>query len=69
MADRNTLNGGEASAAAANKTITLPSGKVATLRKGKGIDLMRAQRAAAGNLDETAVVFALIASSRGSTVR
>lgn len=43
------------------RNITLPSGKAAVLRKGKGRDLMRAQRAAAGNSDPTAVVFALIA--------
>ena len=40
---------------------TLPSGKTATLRRGKGRDLMRAQRAVAGNPDPTAVVFPLIA--------
>ncbi len=43
------------------RSVTLPSGKVAALRKGKGRDLMRAQRAVAGNSDPTAVVFALIA--------
>jgi hypothetical protein len=43
------------------RSITLPSGKTATLRRGKGRDLMRAQRAVAGNPDPTAVVFALIA--------
>jgi hypothetical protein len=43
------------------RTITLPSGKTAALRRGKGRDLMRAQRAVAGNPDPTAVVFALIA--------
>jgi hypothetical protein len=43
------------------RSVTLPSGKTATLRKGKGRDLMRAQRALAGNSDPTAIVFALIA--------
>jgi hypothetical protein len=43
------------------RTIALPSGKTALLRKGKGRDLMRAQRAAASNPDPSAVVFALIA--------
>jgi len=43
------------------KTLTLPSNKIATIRSGKGRDLMRAQRAAGDNPDETAVLFALIA--------
>ena len=43
------------------RSITLPSGKTATVRRGKGRDLMRAQRALAGNTDPTAVVFALVA--------
>ena len=43
------------------RSIALPSGKTAAIRKGKGRDLMRAQRAVAGNPDPTAVVFALIA--------
>lgn len=43
------------------RNVILPSGKTAALRKGKGRDLMRAQRAVAGNSDPTAVVFALIA--------
>lgn len=42
------------------RTIDLPSGARAELRKGYGRDLMRAQRAAAGN-DASAVIFALIA--------
>ena len=42
------------------KTVELPSGACAQVRKGLGRDLMRAQRAAAGN-DANAVVFALIA--------
>jgi hypothetical protein len=46
---------------AQSRSVTLPSGKIATIRKGKGRDLMRAQRAVAGNPDPTAVVFALIA--------
>ena len=42
------------------RTIELPSGARAEVRKGHGRDLMRAQRAAAGG-DASAVVFALIA--------
>jgi hypothetical protein len=42
------------------RTIDLPSGVRAEVRKGYGRDLMRAQRAAAGG-DASAVVFALIA--------
>ena len=42
------------------RTIELPSGGRAEVRKGLGRDLMRAQRAAAGG-DASAVVFALIA--------
>jgi hypothetical protein len=42
------------------RTIELPSGARAELRKGYGRDLMRAQRAAAGS-DASAVIFALIA--------
>jgi hypothetical protein len=43
------------------RSIALPSGKTAAIRRGKGRDLMRAQRAVTGNPDPTAVVFALIA--------
>src|ERR1700746_2602892 len=39
----------------------LPPGKTAAIRRGKGRDLMRAQRAVAASPDPTAVVFALIA--------
>ena len=46
---------------AQSRGVTLPSGKTAAIRRGKGRDLMRAQRAVAGNPDPTAVVFALIA--------
>jgi hypothetical protein len=42
------------------RTIELPSGVRAEVRKGYGRDLMRAQRAAAGG-DGSAIVFALIA--------
>src|SRR5271155_1505283 len=42
------------------RTIELPSGKSAEVRKGFGRDLMRAQRAAGGG-DASAVIFALIA--------
>jgi hypothetical protein len=43
------------------RTITLPSGKTAEVRKGKGRDLMRAHRAVAGNSEPMSVSFALIA--------
>jgi hypothetical protein len=43
-----------------SRTIDLPSGTRAEVRKGRGRDLMRAQRAAAGG-DASAVIFALIA--------
>jgi hypothetical protein len=46
---------------AQSHSVALPSGKTAAIRRGKGRDLMRAQRAVAGNPDSTAVVFALIA--------
>jgi hypothetical protein len=46
---------------AQSRGVALPSGKTAAIRRGKGRDLMRAQRAVAGNPDPTAVVFALIA--------
>jgi hypothetical protein len=46
---------------AQSRSVALPSGKTAAIRRGKGRDLMRAQRAVAGNPDPTAVVFALIA--------
>jgi hypothetical protein len=42
------------------RTIELPSGTRAEVRKGHGRDLMRAQRATAGG-DAGAVIFALIA--------
>lgn len=43
------------------RTTTLPSGKRAEVRKGKGRDLMRAHRAVAGNAEPMSVSFALIA--------
>ena len=43
------------------REITLPSGKLAELRKGKGRDLMRAHRAVAGNPEPMSISFALIA--------
>jgi hypothetical protein len=43
------------------KRIKLPSGRSAIIRKGKGRDLMRAHRAAAGNTEPLSLVFALIA--------
>ncbi len=65
MAEDLTVNGVNVhgvreSAAGALRTIALPSGASAMVRKGYGRDLMRAQRVAAGG-DSTAVVFALIA--------
>ncbi|MGB8685644.1 MAG: hypothetical protein WCD12_22380 [Candidatus Binatus sp.] len=60
-----TVNGVRIDRAEANeeqdtRTLELPSGAHAEVRKGFGRDLMRAQRAAAGG-DASAVVFALIA--------
>jgi hypothetical protein len=43
------------------RQITLPSGKTAEVRKGKGRDLIRAHRAVAGNSEPMSVSFALIA--------
>jgi hypothetical protein len=54
------INNADASADQDVRTIELPSGALAEVRKGYGRDLMRAQRAAAGG-DGSAVVFALIA--------
>ena len=63
--DEITVNGvrlGDAEAKDPQDTrnIELPSGACAEVRKGRGRDLMRAQRAASGG-DSSAVVFALIA--------
>lgn len=44
-----------------SKVLILPSGRSASIRKGFGRDLMRAQRAAGVSADPSAVVFALIA--------
>jgi hypothetical protein len=54
------IGGAEAKEAQDTRTIALPSGAYAEVRKGRGRDLMRAQRAASGG-DSSAVVFALIA--------
>lgn len=43
------------------RQITLPSGRTASIRRGKGRDLMRAHRAAAGNPEPLAISFALVA--------
>jgi hypothetical protein len=64
-ADDITVNGVRIGSAATEeeqgtRTIDLPSGARAEVRKGRGRDLMRAQRAAAGG-DASAVVFALVA--------
>jgi hypothetical protein len=48
------------SGAMETRALELPSGRQAVVRKGYGRDLMRAQRAAAGD-DPGAVVFALVA--------
>ncbi len=45
----------------AARVVTLPSGRSASVRRGFGRDLMRAQRAAGGSGEPGAVVFALIA--------
>lgn len=45
----------------APRVITLPSGRSAAVRRGLGRDLMRAQRAAGGSGEPSAIVFALIA--------
>jgi hypothetical protein len=63
--DEVTVNGVRIGAAESmedrdTKTVELPSGARAEVRKGMGRDLMRAQRAVAGG-DASAVVFALIA--------
>lgn len=44
-----------------SRSLALPSGKQASIRPGKGRDLMRAQRAVAGDPEPSAVIFALIA--------
>jgi len=46
----------------ARRKLTLPSGRVAAIRTGKGRDLMHAHRAVQGNSDPTAIVFALVAT-------
>jgi len=56
-----TQPSGLSAAASQSRSIALPSGKTAAIRRGKGRDLIRAQRAVAGNPEPTAVVFALIA--------
>lgn len=43
------------------KVVVLPSGRSASIRRGVGRDLMRAQRVAGASADPSAVVFALIA--------
>ncbi len=43
------------------RTTTLPSGRIATLRRGRGRDLIKAHRAVAANPEPIAVSFALIA--------
>ena len=43
------------------RRLTLPSGREAEIRKGKGRDLIRAHRSVAGNSEPMSVSFALIA--------
>ncbi len=43
------------------RTITLPSGRTAALRMGRGRDLINAHRAVAANPEPIAISFALIA--------
>lgn len=43
------------------RDLSLPSGRVATVRRGKGRDLIRAHRAVAGNPEPIAVSLALVA--------
>lgn len=45
----------------ATRTISLPSGKTAEIRAGKGRDLIRAHRAVAGSGEPLSISFALIA--------
>ena len=54
------IGGAETKEEEDTQTVDLPSGSRAEVRKGRGRDLMRAQRAAAGG-DASAVIFALIA--------
>jgi hypothetical protein len=54
-------NGAAISIAGPSKTLTLPSGATAEVRKGRGKDLMRAHRAVRGKDDPMAIAFALIA--------
>lgn len=56
-----TLEDGSKNDRAESKTLGLPSGRSASIRKGFGRDLMRAQRVAGPTADPAAVVFALIA--------
>jgi len=48
---------------AETKTIVLPSGKTAVMREAVGLDLKRAQRAAARDTEPSAIMFALIAET------
>ena len=54
------VGGADAADEAETRTVELPSGATAEVRRGLGRDLMRAQRMVAGG-DASAVVFALIA--------
>jgi hypothetical protein len=66
MADELKVNGvALGPAPEAEKSVTLPSGRVGAIRRGRGRDLMRAQRVAAEResaaADGAAIVMALIA--------
>ena len=45
----------------ADRTVTLPSGAIAAIRDGTGMDLKHAQRAIGRDADPTALIYSLIA--------
>jgi hypothetical protein len=53
MSDQNNPNG--------QRWITLPSGRIASIREGKGRDLINAQRAVGRTAESTALLQALVA--------
>ena len=53
MSDRNSLD--------TERQITLPSGSIATVREGRGRDLIQAQRAVGKTAESTALLQALVA--------
>jgi hypothetical protein len=70
MAEKVLINGVDVSEEVtkefvADKTLTLPSGKIATIRKGHGRDLMKAQRDLLGTPDAgiaMAITYSLVAT-------